>query len=526
MKGLLTIESILHTKDFKNAKLIGGHTGILKSVSWVHISESPHLGDYLNGGELILCTGLGWQENEEMFVIVIKKAIAAGASGICIELGQFTFHIPQAVIDLANEEGFPVIIFQELVKFLDVSRNINIHIIQSRYNVLTELEEYSKLLNEVLLSNAPYQKMIDTLCLTIKRSVAFEMMNTEPIISFYKTLDKQTFKKNVAEASESITSFPIELLDNQYGVLYIDGSLDELSEMDSSIVKRTVQTLGQLIFRDIYSNDHQMEAPEWIKNWILGTIGADQLMINLKKLNLDKDIAEFIVMIIDCPDNQFLKDEFKYLSIFLKSQFKVIGIDLLPFIYNHQLTCILFTYKSCNRADIVAILERVEEYFKKKQQALKVAIGRPAQSLYKLSLAYKTANEVMFFHNTMYKQTLLFYQDIYIYRLIYPLYEKGILEDYVIDHLGPVIDYDDQFNSNLIETLRVYLYNNCSKKVTATALHIVRQSLYYRLERMKELIGKDFDEFPKKTALETALVALDFLNTIGYDWKYSKKKIT
>ncbi|WP_210367023.1 helix-turn-helix domain-containing protein [Bacillus sp. REN3] len=58
--------------------------------------------------------------------------------------------------------------------------------------------------------------------------------------------------------------------------------------------------------------------------------------------------------------------------------------------------------------------------------------------------------------------------------------------------ISPVILYDQQHPTDLLNTLRVYLGNINSKQLAAKQLYIHRQTIYQRFEKLKELLGEDF----------------------------------
>lgn len=60
--------------------------------------------------------------------------------------------------------------------------------------------------------------------------------------------------------------------------------------------------------------------------------------------------------------------------------------------------------------------------------------------------------------------------------------------------LGPLLTWDSAHPSDLVRTLEVHLRNGCSPTRTAALLHIGRQSLYQRLERIESLLGLDIDD--------------------------------
>jgi hypothetical protein len=55
--------------------------------------------------------------------------------------------------------------------------------------------------------------------------------------------------------------------------------------------------------------------------------------------------------------------------------------------------------------------------------------------------------------------------------------------------LGPLLEWEASHPSDLVRTLEVHLRNGCRPTRTAALLHVGRQSLYQRLERIESLLG-------------------------------------
>jgi sugar diacid utilization regulator len=59
------------------------------------------------------------------------------------------------------------------------------------------------------------------------------------------------------------------------------------------------------------------------------------------------------------------------------------------------------------------------------------------------------------------------------------------------DTVAAVVRYDDQYRTDLVQTLEAYLEHNCNMNATASAIYAHRHTVAYRLERVKELTGLD-----------------------------------
>jgi purine catabolism regulator len=72
---------------------------------------------------------------------------------------------------------------------------------------------------------------------------------------------------------------------------------------------------------------------------------------------------------------------------------------------------------------------------------------------------------------------------------------------YVRQQLGALLDYDAQRNSRLLGTLATWLDSGCNTAQAARELHLERQSMHQRLQRIFELCGGD----PRRTGRLAAL---------------------
>jgi purine catabolism regulator len=113
-----------------------------------------------------------------------------------------------------------------------------------------------------------------------------------------------------------------------------------------------------------------------------------------------------------------------------------------------------------------------------------------------------------------------FYEDLYIFRLVLAANDQGVLYEFIHDYIGPVLLHDQQNNGELLKTLKIYLQCKGAKKETAEQLHIVRQTLYHRLDRLYELIGKDFMESYKRQAIEVSISAYEYASTSKFPYEY------
>ena len=79
------------------------------------------------------------------------------------------------------------------------------------------------------------------------------------------------------------------------------------------------------------------------------------------------------------------------------------------------------------------------------------------------------------------------------YRLLFRVLASHTEEvrSFYDDTVAAIVRYDDQYRTDLVQTLEAYLEHNCNMNATAAAIYAHRHTVAYRLERVKELSGLD-----------------------------------
>lgn len=85
------------------------------------------------------------------------------------------------------------------------------------------------------------------------------------------------------------------------------------------------------------------------------------------------------------------------------------------------------------------------------------------------------------------------------------------LRDWVQDVLGPLAA-DTDASARQRETLLAFLEAGNSTKLTSERLHLHRNTVRYRIERIAELLGRDLDS--TRLDLEVALRCVQHLGTL------------
>jgi DNA-binding PucR family transcriptional regulator len=86
------------------------------------------------------------------------------------------------------------------------------------------------------------------------------------------------------------------------------------------------------------------------------------------------------------------------------------------------------------------------------------------------------------------------FDDLGIYRILAEVEDTSSVDRFVREWLGPLLDYDETKGAELVPTLTQYLECGRSYDLTAQALSVHRNTLKYRLRRIREISGKDLSD--------------------------------
>jgi PucR C-terminal helix-turn-helix domain/GGDEF-like domain len=103
------------------------------------------------------------------------------------------------------------------------------------------------------------------------------------------------------------------------------------------------------------------------------------------------------------------------------------------------------------------------------------------------------------------------FDELGFYHLVDAAHTAGAADEYARQWLGVLIDYDAAKNSDLVHTLSHYLELGGNYDESATALHVHRSTLRYRLGRIADLTGFDLRDVDTRFNLHAATRVWRFL---------------
>ncbi len=144
-----------------------------------------------------------------------------------------------------------------------------------------------------------------------------------------------------------------------------------------------------------------------------------------------------------------------------------------------------------------------------KSDAIHIGIGEPVDTLSGLAKSYHAAISALR-RGTMQKCTIQRFCDLGFYKLLYSIPDDALLDEYYRQRLAPLLEYDEEHDGSYVETLFRYLLHDGSLSAVAEEMYTHRNTIGYRMGRIRELLGlqldTQYDRFPLILAFHIGVI--------------------
>ena len=158
--------------------------------------------------------------------------------------------------------------------------------------------------------------------------------------------------------------------------------------------------------------------------------------------------------------------------------------------------------------------------YRKKDTDFQIGIGKSVEGYQRLKESYHEASQAIKYIEIIRQVTgdknksVVHYSNLGFFQIFGEIDDVTELERYIPETLKKLYLYDDEHKGELITTLQMYLRNNQSIKKTAGAMFVHYRTISYRLEKIKQISGINFDDANEVLAVSNGLIIYKMLKEI------------
>lgn len=549
-----TVKDMLGMEIFGEAVLLSGTEGLVNEILGATIIEAPDIVKFINGGEVLLTGFYAFQScSIEEFNKYIDELSKKKVSAIAVKRKRNVEHIEEKLeimLRYAKRHVVPVfevsyeLSFREMLKLI-MERLFSEEVRRLKYFKTTH-DNFTALSLSINSMENGIQRILDVLEKLIGNPVALFNQNmdclasTEEIgyrfrISEQAEAYQPQFYSNYTYLRQRVVLpgedqkeceqylVRLKVMYNRKMYLAITASRDSFGDMDDIAVENAVTALKQELFRqhsiEELEERFQNDSMNRILSGKLHTRQEIERDIKLLGIPMEADYRVLVMKLWNegAGDFEKLNDGFHYVSILRDAVVREFGnirirddVDKVVIIQQIRQGQKQEEY----RRELKDAVDRIQKRIVKKNKSLKVlvGVGKEVAGVMNLAESFNEAGDSLEFIVILGEKSgdsasqIMFFTDMGIFKLLCKLEDTQELYDYIPESLQKLFHYKKQQRQDLIMTLNTYLDRNQNLTKTAQELFIHYKTAAYRIDRITEITGIDFDNPSEVLAVRIGLI--------------------
>ncbi len=491
------------------AKLVAGHAGVDRRgpIRWAHISELPDPTPWLEGGELLLTTALGVKDDEQLQRRFVAGVADRGIVALGFAMGVSVADVPPAMLAACDEHELPLFTMPYEIPFIAVSRRVAHHAFEEHFATLGQAVD----LHRQVLAGIVREDGLDGVLSTVARAMpgtalvtldfaGGELARIDPS-GIAEALDPaEIWERCPGERTREqqhggrwIRSTAIVLGDHVEAVM-IAISREPLLEHEVLLFEQGVAGVSLELARNRSVREaHRTRVDELLEEIAAGRATASVVERAFVRLGA-KPFERFRVLAVDRPTG--IEDA--ALCTLVEDALVALGTPLLGHLDGTIHAVVPEPSDAAER--VAAALDR------RGWTGVHVGRSRAKSELDALRAAMREAAVAL---NLAGQSRIRDVDSLGLPGLLAGIRDDLGAADFVTEVLGPILDRDQDGSGQLIATLRAYFAHGCRPGPAAEQLCVHRHTLTYRLDRIRELTGRDPRSGEHLVAYGLALELLD-----------------
>lgn len=508
----ITVHDILKLEGFRHAVVVAGEEGLDNEVKKATLMEVPDIFPFLERKTLILTTLYPIYNDEEALNTLVPRSFQSDAAGLCIKIGRYVDAIPPIMIEQANELSFPLIELHGNDNLSTLALNILSISLDEHISQITFLNSVHYHLMQLFLKGHDTESLVHEFSCLVQAPILlldshYQILSASPPIE-KSQIQIYTKVQNSHPSLHSITVeekqylppdllfHPIEAEGRIFGYLIL-----LKADNDNGILMTAVEE-ASLLFATAFYKDYAVAEKErnfqdaFVRDLLQGSVTSQMESIQKARIYGWEMAFPQVILVVKIYSSDIEKMKTAYEELMAD---KTIQHIISKKLYSSPKK-IMLTYLDDSLVAFVnvAFQEDIKEKLKEIGQLIQekligpftagIGISNPILDARSFPSAYEEAQDSLRIGRRLQKGSFVSHiEDNLIYSILKEVENEVILEKFVYSVLGNIIQYDQEHNSQLLDTLYVLIQTAFNFKDTASKLYIHYNTLRYRINRLKEL---------------------------------------
>ena len=548
-----TVRKLLESEQFPKMKLLCGEKGLDLEVKGIRIIEIEDMERYLTGGEILITSfqvylSCSDREVEQHFEDLVKSDISGfivkkrkeydptGRRLSLLEKHCKKYEIP--LVEISEDSYYWGIIRYVMIQVFDKDTarlkyfkithdSFNTFILKNNgsSNTASDIIKFLSIMieNPVVLYYGDLNCMVSTNSDNSKLILSDEIQPYKPnIITKF-----QYMKQMKGSCVQYVVKFAI--LSEVEIYITITEENRELTELDYMAIENAIINLQYGFLSEFAQNEvKKTYQRDLIHNILNGLLSSKEMTEAAAQLGMKESDTYRVVDFHTITKNVQRK--------YTKEQLHEVGVIvgelmyLLPdaLIYRNMDQIVMIQQVDSNQTELEyqKEMEEVEDViqrsilYRKKDTDFQIGIGKSVEGYQRLKESYQEASRAIKYIDIIRlvtgdkNKSVVHYSSLGFFQIFGEIDDVTELERYIPETLKKLYLYDDEHKGELITTLQMYLRNNQSIKKTASAMFVHYRTISYRLEKIKQISGINFDNANEVLAVSNGLIIYKMLKEI------------
>jgi purine catabolism regulator len=516
---MLTVESL--AKELGLEVAAGSERAGERPIRWVHMSELEDPTPWLNGGELLLTTGIQLETAKQQRDFV-RLLAGSELAGLGFGTGFTHSKLPKALVAEADAAGFPLFEVPYEMPFIAITEAAFTRLVNEQYDVLSRGIAVNERLERLVLGGGSLDEVAREIASAVGGSAVVLGSRGEVLASggrrlgadVTKAIQEEVLSRGPAaapfvppqaELGGRALAHPVSPRGGQAEAwLVVLRRSGELGEFERLCVQQGAVVVALGLMRERVARETERRlAGEVLAAILSGRLTSEDLRDRLAPFGIGERSA---VMVFELADPEAAETT---LESHLASVRR--GALVAPQqVGRGELLCAVVDAGQDDPVDLAAGARRALE---SAHGPTRAATSRvlPTERVRNSFHEARCALEATGLSNGTAPEVAS-HRDLGAFTLLLSIQDDDALRQYCDAVLGPIEESDERYAAELLRSLEAFIDRNGHWERAASDCYCHRHTLRYRIKRVEELTGRDLSRANDRIELWLALRARELVS--------------